>query len=250
MFENKRNELGYTIQGLKKLLSVFGKGTTGLPMFPNSDNFELRKSIYSVLCDFPRIKNSIHDTAFQYAKSLKTESGIKTKFHYEDDPDGIKKQEIYRLLVDLKKKYYDAIRHTENLISCTERSSRKIEHLLTLSEQASTVFEKAFSDLTAKWQTGAYGKNVIVPQKRKRKTGGLTQKEALAILIKHDFGIKTTRTIRNWEKGTIPAPKDYPGRDDAIVFEQWASTSNYRMRSKIITVNMAEEEISRKMKRK
>ncbi len=245
MFESRRDDLDYTLDDYARLLKAVS-AEKELPMFPDSDKYEQRKAIYEVLSSFPRIKRTYHNEAFEYAKSSNTTPGLKSKRHYENDPDGIRKHEIWEMLRTMKRKYYDVIRLTEKAIISKDGT------ILNQSIQANQVFEDAVKAFTTQWETGKYRKpSPKVRQKTKprakRNGKGCTLEEARIILAKNGIHV-CTKTIRNWDKG-LYTPKGYPSRDDAVALGQWALSTNYQAKRDEKTIHMSEEAMSKHKRR-
>lgn len=230
MYEFFRKDLDYTLDDFNKLKSAIARQNNMnvqqlLPLFPDSDDYQKRKELYGILSSFPKIQKSCHDQLFEYAKSLNTEEGLKSKYHYANDPNGVKKQEIWKLLVDLKQKYYDAIRYTEYLISYTGTQDEQ-DKLLAQTQNAINVFLQAFSNMNVKGASGEYIKSPDLKNSEsatftvskqdldkiyKPRRPKLTQKEAAACC-----GV-SLRTLKNWDSGATKAPDWYPGRDVTAV---------------------------------
>ncbi len=250
MYETLKRQLGCTtaeINSLRKIVAEQhgGKVPSVFPLFPDAGDFDKRRAIYENLTGHKRIKNSVCQPAFEFARSQNTVSGLQSKYHYELDPDGVRKREIWGLRRDVIECYYDAIRSLENLKARGGESAERREFFCSTAVSALRVFEDALRVLTEKWNNGGYGESVKVSKPR-RKKGSL--QEAVELLRRHHVRI-TERTLSRWLKG-VGTPEGFPGIEDTISLSQWATAYDRADRRKAVLLRgLSPEEIyQRKIK--
>ncbi len=107
-----RAQLKYSSDELKCLCEVLElQDNENIPLFPNGDEVARRIMIYKVVDTFPIISDSCLPKLFDYARSQKDNSGLRTKEHYTDDPV---RRDAWGKMQEAKEKFYEAIRAVEN----------------------------------------------------------------------------------------------------------------------------------------
>lgn len=83
---------------------------------------------------------------------------------------------------------------------------------------------------------------------RARQMSEVSVKEAVALVERYTGEKISERTIQRWDKGNPNDPL-YPGRKNKLRFVEWLGNARWKMNIKEQTVNMGEEEMSRKRRK-